>query len=530
MPGRARGGVVLFALGIAVYAARAVAWPLTTGRDLDEYLYAWIQLFDSDVLLPWSMLFRTPATPVVAGPLLDVAGGALAEPALALLFAGSVVAWAAAASAFGPRAALLTAAALLVYPGYGAMFHELASETVLAAAFAGWALLVVRVSARPSVFGFALVGLGIALLALIRPGNAVLLCFALFPLVLPAAWRARLAWTVALTAAAILPLAAWSLHNGLRFGEYKLARGGNAVVPFYRAFLTDRIVSPEHGPASRRLDAAVRSHLLTREPYRSYRVTSEEVFSAGSARVHEDMYLLSDEVFGWETDYSVLRDAALEAIEAEPWAYASGVLETIWLQLSEPYYRLAPGSAPEVTDEPETVVVGGKRLPRPSEGQLIPEGQNLWISRPDNSIREEWTSPTEHHFVFDDPRDRPRFARVQRRLEELFGGLPDRTGNSRLAEKLNQASRWYPRPVLWLAVGLVALALRRPRNARVVVALAAAALLVVTLNALGLPADRHFVLPVAPAFVLLGAVGLLGRRSGTGRAATSDASGRSRPA
>ena len=95
LAGTRHGAVVLSLAGIAVYAARAVAWPLTTGRDLDEYLYAWIQLFDSDVLLPWSMLFRTPATPVVAGPLLDVAGGALAEPALALLFAGSVVAWAA---------------------------------------------------------------------------------------------------------------------------------------------------------------------------------------------------------------------------------------------------------------------------------------------------------------------------------------------------------------------------------------------------------------------------------------------------
>jgi hypothetical protein len=37
-------------------------------------------------------------------------------------------------------------------------------------------------------------------------------------------------------------------------------------------------------------------------------------------------------------------------------------------------------------------------------------------------------------------------------------------------------------------------------------------LLVVFLNALGLFADLHFVLPVAPAFVLLGLGGLLGTR------------------
>ena len=141
----------------------------------------------------------------------------------------------------------------------------------------------------------------------------VLVAFALYPLVLPGARRTRLLWSAAVAATALVPLFAWTLHNGVRFDEWKLARGGNAVVPFYRAFLTDRIVSPEHGSASRRLDRAIRRSLLTREPYRSYRVTPEQVYSAGSARVHEDLYLLSDEVFGWDTDYAVLRDAARAA-------------------------------------------------------------------------------------------------------------------------------------------------------------------------------------------------------------------------
>jgi hypothetical protein len=497
--------VLLFALGLAVYAIRALAWPLKTGRDLDEYLYAWIQLFDRHVLLPWSLLFRAPATPVVSGVLLDVAGGVLAEPVLAVLFAGSVVAWAAAAYAFGPRAAVLTGAALLLYPGYGAMFHELASETVFAAAFALWGLLLVRASFRPSTWRFVGLGLVTALLVLARPGNAVLLPFALFPLLIRGAWRMRATWAAAMAAASILPLAAWAAHNGARFGEWKIARGGNAVVPFYRAFLTDRIVSPEHGPASRRLGRAVREHLLTRDPYRSYGVTEDEVFSAGSPRVHEDMYLLSDEVFGWDTDYSVLRDAALEAIRAEPRRYASGVLKTIWLQLSEPFYRVQDQALAPTRTEPNG-------LPQPSEGQLIPGGQNLWISRPDNSIREIWTSATQHRFAFAHPEDRPRFERVQRRLDELFAALPQRDGNAMLAVRLNQASRWYPRLGLWLAVGLLAFAIRRPRCGRAALVVAGAALLVVCFNALGQPADRHFVLPVAPAFILLAAVGALGRR------------------
>jgi hypothetical protein len=505
---RRLGAVVLFGLGLAIFALRALAFPLKTGRDLDEYLYAYIQLFDSDVLLPWSMLFRTPVTPIVAGLALDIAGGALAEPIAAVLFAGSVVAWSAAGLVFGPRVALATAAALLVYPGYGLMFHELASETVFAAAFAGWALLVARAAVRPSVGRFAAVGLGIAVLALIRPGNAVLLALAAFPLVLAGPRRDRLRWAGAVVLVAALPLAAWTVHNGLRFDTWALARGGNAIVPFYRAFITDRIISPENGEDSRRLAKAMQQHLLTREPYRSYDVTLEQLFSQGSFRVHEDLYILSDQVFGWDSDYSILRRAGVEAVRAHPRAYAGGVLETTWNQLSSALFRVVDSQQ----DEPAQGSPVAGQLPPPTEGEPIPAGQVVWISRPDQRIRQVWTSPTEWHFEFRDPGDRPRFDAIERRRDELIASLPDRDGNAALGLRLNQLSRWFPRPWMWIVVGLVAIAVRRPRDSSTLLALSLAALAVVLLNALGLFADLHFVLPVAPAFVLLGIGALLGAR------------------
>src|SRR5436189_5520987 len=195
---RRLGAVVLFVLALAVYAVRAIGWPLAGGRDLDEYLYDYVQFLDWHPLLPWSMLFRTPVPAIVDGGILDVANGFFAEPVMAVLFAASVVAWAAAARAYGPRAALLVAAALLVYPAYGLMFHELSSEPVFCAGLALWALLVVRAAERPSPRRFVWVGLGVALLALIRPGNALLLAFAVFPLVLPGTWRARVTWAAAM--------------------------------------------------------------------------------------------------------------------------------------------------------------------------------------------------------------------------------------------------------------------------------------------------------------------------------------------
>jgi hypothetical protein len=70
---------------------------------------------------------------------------------------------------------------------------------------------------------------------------------------------------------------------------------------------------------------------------------------------------------------------------------------------------------------------------------------------------------------------------------------------------------------MWILLGLIAIAVRRPRGWPVLVTVGLAAFACVLLNALGLFADLHFVLPVAPAFVLLCLAGLLGR---TARATT----------
>jgi Dolichyl-phosphate-mannose-protein mannosyltransferase len=505
--------VVVFAAALVVYALQAIGWPLRIGRDLDEYLFAYVQLFDHDVLLPWSGLFRTPVTPVVAGTTLDAGGAALAEFVMAIVFAGSIVAWTAAARAFGPRAALATAVALLLYPGYGGMFHELASDSLFAAAFALWALLLTRAMRAPSIGRFAAVGLAVALVALVRPGGVVLLLVAPVALVVGAPWRRRLAWVGVIALAAVVPLAGWTVHNGLRYDTWALARGGNAVVPFYRALLTDRIVAPGNGPASEKLARAIQQHLLTRDPYRSYGITLDDVFQRATTRVHEDMYLLSDEQFGWDSSYTVLRKAAIEGIRKHPGLYARGVATTMGQELNRVYYRLESGKGNErAADDGETVDVDGKSLPKPSENQLIPGGQNLWISRPDNAIREVWTSPTEQTFSFADPALVQRFDAVVAEMNDLLGKLPARSGNEQVARRLSQASRWYPRPWMWLLVGAVALVLRRPRRSAVLVAVAIGAALSMGINALGLPTDLHFVVPVAPAFVLFALGAGLGPR------------------
>jgi hypothetical protein len=516
LAGSRRGAVVLFAAALAVYAVQSIAWPLGPGRDLGSYLRYYGQLTSGDVLFPQAMLGRTPVAPVVAGGLLD-AGGAVAEIVMALLFAASIVAWGAAALTVGRRVALAVAIALLLCPSYGALFHALSSDSLFAAGFAGWALLLARALARPSAAWFAALGVGVALLSLIRPSGQALAGLALVAFFLPGSLRARATWAASFLAAAALGLVSWATVNELRYDDFTVARGGNAAVPFFRAFTTDRIVSPDNGPASRELAEAVERDLLPHEPYRSYGIDLNEFFSSGSGRMMEDTVTLSDRFFGWDTEYEVLGRAGREAVRRHPGTYARGVVRSLWQALHHPLFGVRPGGGGEgggAPAEPETIVVDGRELPKPTDGEPIPASyQSPFTSTPDGSVREVWTSPTEHRVVFADPRDGPRYEELQRRIGELFRRFPDRAGSAWLDARLDDAARLYPRAWLLILVGAVALAIRRPTRWLLPVALSAAALFVLFLTVLGFPSVPEYAVPFVPAFVLLAAAGLLGDRS-----------------
>ncbi|MGH3136162.1 MAG: hypothetical protein ACRDPV_06690 [Gaiellaceae bacterium] len=516
------GAVAVFIAGLTVWWVQAYAMPLAGGRDFGTYVGAYVELFQSDPIDLGYVLGRTPVAPLVVGVVLDIAGGALAEPAVSLLYAASVTAWFLAARTFGGAAGLLVAVVLLAYPSYGILFHELSSDTVFAAAFAGWSLLLVRVLLRPTTAGFALVGAGVALLVLVRPGNQALLVLAALPLLLPLSWRSRLSAATAFVVCAVGLLGAWTVHNGIRFGDYTVARGGNSRLPFERVYLTERIVRPENGPASRRLAEAVERELLSEEPYRSYGIGLEDFFADPSPRMKEDLGALAIRLDGWESDERLLRDVGIEAVRAHPGPYVRGVSTTAWDLLRLSVFRPldmggnASGAAPAGSvgqDEPgDTIVVGGKALPRPTEGERIPAPHEGGPTTPDRSIYTVWTSPTEHHLVFVHEGDAERHAALHRRISELSSNLPTREGNATLALRLNQSSRWFPPPVLWLALGVIGLAIRRPLNALAMSTPAIAACIVIVLSALAIAAIPHYSVPVTPAFLLLGSGGLLAPR------------------
>jgi hypothetical protein len=521
LAGTRRGAALLVVLALVAYAFESVGWALRPGRDLGVYLRYYVQLGQDHPVFPWSMLTRTPITPLFAGGLLEAGGGLFAEVVMALLFAASILAWSfIALRVAGRRAALLVAVALLLFPGYGGLFHQLSSDVVFAIVFAGWAVLVMRTVERPTTYRFAAAGAGVALLALTRPANQALVLGALFALVVAEPWRLRAVHAGSYAVAAVLPLLAWAGVNDLRYDDFTVARGGQASVPFFRAFVTERIMSPDNGPASRQLADAIQKDLLPREPYRSYGIDLHEFFTSGSARMEEDLISLSDRVFGWDTDYEVLGRAAREAVRRHPAKYARGVASSMWDELNQPLYvsPRAPTAAPSTPTRPasaaQTAAAKGAPLPTPTEGEPIPAAhQGAYTSTPDNHIREVWTSPTAHEIVFADPRDQRRYDRLNERLRELGGRFPTRGESSWLGLQLNHASKAFPRSWLWLLVAIGAFVWRRPQGWRVPTILVASSLLLLLATVLGVYAIPEYEVPVAPSFILLAGVGLFGTRA-----------------
>jgi len=368
-----KAAVLLFVLATAGYWLAALGWPLAKGRDSWDYLAYYLQLFDSEPPLDSLQLFRTPLTPLVLGAPMDIGGTVLLEAVLGVLYAISIVAWSATALTFGRLPALLCAALLLVYPAYATLYHQASSDAIFATGLALWALGLARTMRRPSGWRFATLGAGIAVLVLIRPANQVLLPFVLLPFLVPAAWRKRLAWSAASAVAAVGLLGVWSLHNGIRYDDTTVARGGRAWVPFLRVFLADKTISPENGDASRRLARLIEDEVLTKEPHAGLGVPLAAYLENGSNYETVRLIAISDRALGKDESYDLLFDSALEAIREHPGTYLRGVADAFREFLTQaPLREDVRPRAQIAPEEPSpTFEADGVTLPNPQAHVLV---------------------------------------------------------------------------------------------------------------------------------------------------------------
>ena len=504
------GATALVVVALASYGLQALAWPLQRGRDSWDYWLTSLQLADTDPPFSALQVFRTPVAPLVTGIPMWVGGATLAEIVFGVLYALSILGWAWAVAPISRAAALATALVLLVTPTYAGLFHEVSSDHVFAFIVAWWAGAVVRAWRTGSTAWLAAVGGGVALLTLCRPATQVLLLAAVVVPFFARRGRTRLLRGLAVClAAAILPLAAWALLNEARYDDLTVARGGKAWVPFFRV---GGETDPRNGDASRRLAEAVEQNVLTLPAYRSRDVDVETYFDGvGNLEVIR-LIALSDRVFGWDDDYDVLFDAAVESIRARPGTYARGVADTLWDFLSQRYAPELRERPVRIPPQPAELTVGGEPFPAP-----------ITVSPLVSAIRYGFVwCPTDdlERCVVRDPGAALGSASQGRRYEELVdtvrdwdAQLPTRDSKTWLANKAGTASDRWPRPFLWLTVAAVALALRRPAGVAPIVALVGAALVVLLVHALSQAPQSEFQLPFVPVWIAAALVGLLAPRA-----------------
>jgi hypothetical protein len=508
-----KAAVVLGVLAVAVYWVESLGWPMAKGRDTWDYLAYYLQLLDSAPPLSELQLFRTPLTPLVIGIPLDLGGTVLLDVVFSALYAAAIVAWAAAALAFGRIAALFSAALLLVYPAFATLYHQASSDAVFATGLAVWALLLVRALNAPTGWRFVGVGACIAVLVLIRPANQVLLPLTLVPLLAPVAWKRRLAWSAACVAAAVLPLAAWAAHNGVRYDDATVARGGRAWVPFLIVFTGNKTIDPGNGPSSDRLARLIEGEVLAEPPFRALDVPLDLYLQTGSNYETVRLLALSDRVLGRDENYAVLFDSAVEAIREHPREYFSRVAETSWEFLRQKPLREEIGPRPQnaPTPPPSTIDIDGRPIPNPQASVLldgVPYGF-VWCAADyfDSCVLEQ---PSR---AWSDLSRQARYREIVAQLREWDAQLPARTGVEIVPEVLNRITPRFPTPVLWLAVGLVALLVRRPRGSRTILVLWAAAFLVLLIHAASQGVAPEFVLPLYPVFIVTALCSLSGERA-----------------
>ena len=505
-----RAAALLFVAALGVYWLQALGWPMAKGRDTWDYLAYYLQLADSAPPLEMLQLFRTPLTPLAVGLPLDLGGTVLLEVVFGLFYATSVVAWSATALTFGRLPALLAAALLLVYPAWATLYHQASSDAVFATGLALWALLLARTLERPSTWRFAALGAGIAALALIRPSNQILLPAVLAALLLPVPWRSRIGWSAAALAAAAAILGGWALHNGIRYDDATVARGGRAWVPFLRVWLADETIAPENGSDSRRLASLIEREVLADDAHARLGVTLDAYLANPSNYETVRLIALSDQVLGRGENYDVLFGSAVESIRENPGTYIRGVADAFWEFLQQQPLRedVAPREQTAPSPPDPTFESDGVTLPNPQAHVLVegvPYGF-VWCA----SDYIDSCTLDDRSLVWDDPDRQRRYREVVSQIRAWDADLPAREGVSAVDEILNRITPRFPRPPFWIAIGVVGLAIRRPRNWRTIVALWASAAAVLLVHAASQGVAPEFALPLYPLFIVTGLCAIAG--------------------
>ncbi len=383
-------------------------FPLRAGRDMTTYFLYFRDMLQVEPEFPLLMLFRTPLTPLFYGACFEVLNVTAIEVIIAILYSGSITCVFAVIRQFSPLGAWIFDALVGINLWLFQWFNAVGSETLQTVLLCLWFFVTFffMQSAKVRIWiGLALI---VFLLVLNRPGNQTFaLCFLIPLFFVKSPLTRRLVLSGSFLTTYALAHLAFSSLNFLRYGEFCIAKFGNAHLPFYRLFVQEHVISPNNGPASSRLANFVGERVLTNPIYQQFEITLDVFFRCSTQRMFNSM-IYEFQKDGLADDFTILRDAGMESIRQDPQGSLLRYLEhlIVVFDYGDPKRPKISnlrelGRAFERERTERYARYTEKGLPLPTEGDLIPsmplfaarEGrrQETWFGL--QGAAQEWKLP-----------------------------------------------------------------------------------------------------------------------------------------
>lgn len=291
----------------------AVVWGVSLGGDSRGYLTSYVQLDETEPPFFFLQIYWPPGSGLFYGLLLELGGGVAVTLGNFFLFLTASSAIFLTAIPWGRYSAWFFVGAWWLYWVQQEYFHLVGAEALTTWFVIGWMLTMRWAFQYQFAWLWLLGGAIIGASSLIRAGNFLLLAFLPIIFILTAARLKNMSLVLFGFAIFVIP---YMFYNYVRYDEFTLARGGNALW-FSAAYFTEPpLVQPENGKETRRLLNLVESNLLTTSTYQD--ITIKDYLNYPSSRLQADTIALVDRAEGWQTEYRLLQAVGFEAVRQHP--------------------------------------------------------------------------------------------------------------------------------------------------------------------------------------------------------------------
>lgn len=495
--------ITLGIISLVTYGLQSLAWPLFFGRDAWTYLYYYLDMGSKIPVYQYVMARRTPVAPLLFGTSLSFGGAVFTEVLMAALYCISILGIYTIGSQFSRKIGLLLAFLVNIYPAYGQRFHAIETESPSAVLLILLCVLAFNAFNSPKYWKFVLLGICTFILSLTRPDHIVFLALAVLPFLLPnIPLEKKVRFTFTFLVVSVPLFLAWGSYNYIRYDDFTISRGGDAHIPFQRAFEFSHTVNADNGPASADLVKVIETELLTKEPYKSYKIDSHTFFTQGSERMFYDLPGLCDLHYGWDSDYSQLKKAGVEAVMAHPipflWSYIKSAGVLLLFNSTQPASNVQD-------DKSNQPLLGANNLPIPTKGDLIPRASYLYIySSPD---ARSLTDPNSLELKILDPATRAKTAQMEAQLDKFREMVPNRNGSPSIAAFLNFLIVIFPPALFWLIFGIFGLISGFSRKKLLLAGLCGLSLMIILYPIIGINPVPIMRIRFDPIFILAGLLG-----------------------